>query len=98
MNDGLDLLCVEVHSAIVLKYMFSRLWRRLLSHSYPGLDNICTFFCLQAFLMGFDVVSISLREMIGCSALTGVRYHTEHLFVIKLFDHPWDLKKSVIRT
>ena len=44
------------------------------------------------------MVLLSLREMIGCGALSGVRCPTEQLFVIKLFDNPCDLKKSVMRT
>ena len=49
-----------------------------------------------------------LNEMWGCSnfimgdgwcgALTGVSNPTEQLFMIKMFDIPLDLKKSVMRT
>ena len=47
--------------------------------------------------MRFGIVLILLRAMVGCVGISGVRYPTKQLFVIKLFDNPCDLQKSVMR-
>ena len=63
------------------------------AHVFPVMVQV-----IFQLLMRFGNVLISLKEMVGRGALSGVRSPTEYLFVIKLFDTPCDLKKSVIRT
>ena len=79
-------------------YICSLWWCRWFFHSDLGLDSTCILFCLQAFLMRSAIVLISLREKVLCGIRSCVRLPTEQLVVLKPFDYPCGLKKSVMWT